>query len=164
MNNHFQHPLDSIYHDKSILLLEAMIPYVEPSMKLPLALLVKMQEIRTLMQVFCNPSQLDACGLNRNCERPEEFISVLCQAMGIDGSGQFSTMQTMMNTMQMMNAMPAEANSFAMQEPSASKPDTAVPPLQPEASPVSTRDDMINAIRQVLSEQEGDYYESESTP
>lgn len=164
MNNHFQHPLDSIYHNNSILLLEAMIPYVEPSMKLPLALLVKMQEIRTLMQVLGNPSQLDACGLNRNCERPEEFISVLCQAMGFDWNGQVSTMQTMMNTMQMMNSMSTEADNFSVQNPSASNTDTEVPPFQTEASPVSTRDDMINAIRQVLSEQEGDYYEPESTP
>lgn len=162
MNDHFQHPLDTIYQDNSLLLLEAMIPYVEPSLKLPLALLIKMQEIRILMQVFHNPAQLDAYGMNRNCEHPDEFIHVMCKAMGVDFMGQLSNMQTMMNTMQMMNAMQPDTTAPSAPESMFSVVNAAAK-SETEDFSTSARDDMIDAIRQVLSEQEGDIHESEPT-
>lgn len=172
MNEPFQHPLDKIYPNNSLLLLEAMIPYVDPSLKLPLAMLIKIQELRILMQVLNNPSQMDACGLNRGSGNMDELLNALCKAMGFDFMEQMNTMQNMMNTMNTMNAMqeaysteknasenhPFEQteqpqNSFFEEQPS-SPPETA----QEFAS--ETKNDMIDAIRQILSEQEGEPYES----
>ena len=65
MKEPFQHPLDKIYQNNGLLLLGAMIPYVAPSLKLPLAMLIKLQEIRILMQFLNNTSIMDADGLNR---------------------------------------------------------------------------------------------------
>lgn len=144
------HLLDSLYPNNSLLLLEAMIPYVEPSLKLPLALLIKMQEIQFLMQVFNNPSRMEACGLNRSNNGSEEMFRVLCQTMGVDIMGQMKQMQQMQNMMSAMNAMNTmnTMNSTNEQEINTMKEE-------------ETRNDMIDAIRQILSEQEESPNESE---
>lgn len=161
MNEPFQHPLDNIYHNNSLLLLEAMIPYVEPSLKLPLALLIKMQEIKLLMQVLTNPSRMEACGLNRSNSNSEEMLSMLCNAMGFDFMEQMKNMQNVMNVMNTMNAMnDTGALNITnvmnnMQNPQKS-PERETPDSDFSSE---TRNDMIDAIRQILSEQEGESYE-----
>lgn len=193
MKEPFQHPLDKIYQNNSLLLLEAMIPYVDPSLKLPLAMLIKLQELRILMQVLNNPSRMDACGLNRGTGNSDELINSLCKAMGFDFMEQFNKMQNMMNTMNVMQSMQN------MQNPGASFPDSAAgmqdlfnfaarnpdqtdSGVQESHAPSSeagfqdfsdpsseeefhgfssdTKNDMIDAIRQILSEQEEEEYES----
>lgn len=190
MKEPFQHPLDKIYQNNSLLLLEAMIPYVDPSLKLPLAMLIKLQELRILMQVLNNPSRMDACGLNRGTGNSDELINSLCKAMGFDFMEQFNKMQNMMNTMNVMQSMQNTAASFSdatagMQDLRASaarNPDQSENSLHESSdssfengsqdfsgpSPeeefhgfsTETKNDMINAIRQILSEQEEEEYES----
>ena len=76
--------------------------------------------------------------------------------------GQLSNMQTMMNTMQMMNAMQPDTTAPSAPESMFSVVNAAAK-SEPEEFSTSARDDMIDAIRQVLSEQEGDIHESEPT-
>ena len=211
-----QHLLDIIYPNNSLLLLEAMIPYVDQSLKLPLVLLIKIQEVQLLIQAFQNPARMEACGLNRSMNSSEEMISVLCQAMGIDYDGQIKNMMNMMNMMNtmnnmnasnasdimnqmknengsnmmnneaytnimnMMNAMNSSNSSNTEGSSEQEHSDTSMEHFSDErnhsdadeyfADEVThpdnfqptkdTRNDMIDAIRQLLSEQEGDSYES----
>lgn len=156
MNQHFRHPLDTIYNDNSLLLLEAMIPYVDPSLKLPLVLLIKIQELQILTRILQNPARTDACGLNKGSGDPEQMMTVLCQAMGLDLPGQLKQAQSMMS---MMNAMNTGKDSMHTESPlhsdiveSATKPESE---SSAESEPSDfARDDMVNAIRQILSEQE----------
>lgn len=152
MNPSLQHPLDTIYSNNSLLLLEAMIPYLDSSFQLPIALLIKLQEMRTIIHFFHNPSQLEAYGFNRkNCGN-EDLISMLCQTMGVNIPEQMANMQTMMN---LANSMPtyASSDSSMLSHGASESCDTSMS---------RSRDDMIDAIRQILSEQEGDFHESES--
>ncbi|MCM1496546.1 MAG: hypothetical protein NC089_12225 [Bacteroides sp.] len=178
MKEPFQHPLDKLYQNNGLLLLEAMIPYVDPSLKLPLAMLIKLQELRILMQVLNNPSHMDAYGLNRGTGNSDELMTSLCKAMGFDFMEQMHTinqMQTMMHTMnamQNMQDLTAQVSHDAMQSmtaqaPQADHPTEAMSQEPPEASSEEefhgfspdTKNDMIDAIRQILSEQEGEPYE-----
>lgn len=171
MNEPFQHPLDKIYSNNSLLLLEVMIPYVDPSLKLPLAMLIKIQELRILMQVLSNPSRMDACGLNRGSGNTDELLNTLCKAMGFDFMEQINNMNTIQNMMNTMNAMQGthenetnvSKNPFeqAEQPPNSFFKEHSTSPPEPTQEFASeTKNDMIDAIREILSEQEGDSYES----
>lgn len=176
MKEPFQHPLDKIYQNNGLLLLEAMIPYVEPSLKLPLAMLIKFQELRILMQVLNNPSRMDACGLNRGTGNSDELLTSLCKAMGFDFMEQMNTMQNMMNTVNVMQNMQNIQNTAASFNEAASNMQdshdtnisesifrkTMEPSSEEEFHGFSsdTKNDMIDAIRQILSEQEGEQNES----
>ncbi|MBP3506571.1 MAG: hypothetical protein J6K43_09250 [Lachnospiraceae bacterium] len=167
------HFLDTIYPNNSLLMLEAMIPYVDSSLKLPLALLIKVQEIQLIMQVLNNPARMEACGLNRSSNNSEELLSALCQAMGVDIMGQMKNMQNMMNMMNTMNTMNTMDNikNMSFKTPTEESKISDLHTIssdeehQNNTEGVSgfssdTRNDMIDAIRQILSEQEGDLYES----
>lgn len=179
MNEPFQHPLDKIYPNNSLLLLEAMIPYVDQSLKLPLAMLIKLQELRILMQVLSSPSRVEACGLNRGNGNMDELLNVLCRTMGFNFTDQMNTINNMQNMMNTMNAMQNDASMSAfdlMKNMQNSNPesasvsgaggeDSAFNPVRqnfPEGTQEfasETKNDMIDAIRQILSEQEGESYE-----
>ena len=147
MKQSLQHPLDNLYPNNSLFLLEAMIPYLDPSFQLPIALLIKLQELRTLVQFFHSPSRMESFGFNRSSCGDEELMSALCQTMGINLPEQMANMENMQN---MMNL----AGSLSLSPQMAPSP--------PADSISHNREDMIDAIRQILSEQEGDTYESES--
>ncbi len=161
MKEPFQHPLDNLYPNNSLLLLEALIPYVDTSLKFPLAMLIKMQELRYLMQAFQNPSCMEACGFNRGTENSEEMLTSLCKIMGFDFQEklkQLQSMQNMMNTMHMMNTMQGSFTETA-------SPNITEPPSNDtfQGFQSDSKTDMITAIRQILSEQEGESYEPRTT-
>lgn len=153
MNQHFQHPLDTIYNDNSLLLLEAMIPYVDSSLKLPLALLIKMQELQILTWILQSPARTDACGLNKATENTEQMMTMLCQAMGLDLHGQLKQAQSMMSMMNTMNAMNAVSDSMSKTSFRHTDAPESTPESVSERSDFA-RDDMVDAIRQILAEQE----------
>lgn len=189
MNEPYQHPLDNLYPNNSLLLLESLIPYVDPALKFPLAMLIKVQELRFLMQAFNNPSHMESCGLNRGSEHSEEMIATICRIMGFDFQEQLNSihsMQNMMNTMNMMQSM-QNASSY----PASNASDQNAPPFsatntldqsdsnhfegnskhnfsQDQSESLDSfhgfsqdsKNDMIAAIRQILSEQEGEPNES----
>ncbi len=181
MKQSLQHPLDNLYPNNSLFLLEAMIPYLDPSFQLPIALLIKLQELRTLVQFFHNPSRMESFGFNRSSCGNEELMSALCQTMGINLPEQMANMQNMQNMMNLagsMNLSPQMApsppagsdiipGSFRTDafQPDSFQPDSFQTDsfrTEPADSMSHNREDMIDAIRQILSEQEGDTYESES--
>ena len=83
---------------------------------------------------------------------------MLCQTMGMNLPEQMAGMQAMMN---MANA----ANLYPQTNPAPHTGSDIIADTDQPESPDSmsqTRDGMIDAIRQILSEQEGESYESES--
>lgn len=176
MKQSLQHPLDNLYPNNSLFLLEAMIPYLDPSFQLPIALLIKLQELRTLVQFFRNPSRMESFGFNRSSCGNEELMSALCQTMGINLPEQMSNMQNMQNMMNLAGSL----NLSPQMAPSPPAGSDIIPgsfrtdafqtdSFQTDSFQTETadsmshnREDMIDAIRQILSEQEGDTYESES--
>lgn len=171
MKQSLQHPLDNLYPNNSLFLLEAMIPYLDPSFQLPIALLIKLQELRTLVQFFRNPSRMESFGFNRSSCGNEELMSALCQTMGINLPEQMANMQNMQNMMNLAGSM----NLSPQMAPSPPAGSDIIPgsfrtdAFQTDSFQTETadsmshnREDMIDAIRQILSEQEGDTYESES--
>ena len=164
MKQSLQHPLDKIYPNNSLFLLEAMIPYLDASFQLPIALLIKIHELQMLVKFFHNPAQMESCGFNRSQCVNEELLSMLCQTMGMNLPEQMAGMQAMMNMANAANLYP-QTGSVPQTNPAPhTGSDIIADTDQPEStdSMSQTRDGMIDAIRQILSEQEGESYESES--
>ena len=164
MKQSLQHPLDNIYPNNSLFLLEAMIPYLDASFQLPIALLIKVHEFRMLVEFFHNPTQMESCGFNRSQCGNEELLSMLCQTMGMNLPEQMPNMQAMMNMANVMKSYP-QTGSVPQTKPTPHTGSDIIADTfqsEPADSMSQTRDDMIDAIRQILSEQEGESYESES--
>lgn len=128
-----RHPLDNIYPNNNLLLLEAMIPYVEPSLRLPLALIIKMQEIRFILSAFHNPRMLRACGFDRPPANTEDMLFSMLQSMGMNIPEQFKDIGKMQA---MMNQMSAMTSSEAMS--SISEPQSSTAPASDSNKPAST--------------------------
>ncbi|MBQ8983311.1 MAG: hypothetical protein IJ079_06950 [Lachnospiraceae bacterium] len=79
-----RHLLDNLYPDNHLLLLEAIIPYMDPSMQLPLALYIKFQEVQFILSAFRNPDWLSSCGFYPGHAGNEDLLRTLSQAMGFD--------------------------------------------------------------------------------
>ena len=154
MKQSLQHPLDKIYPNNSLFLLEAMIPYLDASI----------HELQMLVKFFHNPAQMESCGFNRSQCGNEELLSMLCQTMGMNLPEQMAGMQAMMNMANAANLYPQTGPVPQTNPAPHTGSDIIADTDQPEStdSMSQTRDGMIDAIRQILSEQEGESYESES--
>lgn len=74
-NNH--HPLESITHNKSLSMLESLIPFVDYPLKLPLALFIKFSEIKMIVNAFRSTSNLVRLGLHNNSTNSTDILSAL---------------------------------------------------------------------------------------
>lgn len=165
---HCNHPLDHIYPNNSLILLEALIPYVDPALRLPLALLIKIQEIQFILNTFSNPVAMKACGFDNTPANPQDMLLSICNSMGFNFTeqlNQFQTMQTMMQQMQTQN--PAEnspANDFLRTMHAVgnenSNPLNAAFNINTNSDATTntddfsnSRDEMLDAIREILNEQ-----------
>ena len=77
-----RHLLDNLYPDNHLLLLEAMIPYIDPAMQLPLALYIKFQEVQFILSAFRNPDRLYSCGFYPGNISNEDLLQTLSRSMG----------------------------------------------------------------------------------
>lgn len=140
---HCNHPLDHLYPNNSLLLLEALIPYVDSSLQLPLALLIKFQEIQFIVNSFSKPNVLKACGFDSASSNPQDMIFSICNALGYTSSDQLSqikNMQAMMQQMQQSTQVsPSCQNIYDTQS---TNDDFSY-----------SRDEMLDAIREILNEQ-----------
>lgn len=71
------HPLESITQNKSLSMLESLIPFVDYSLKLPLALFIKFSEIKMIITAFRSTSNLVRLGLHNNSTNSMDMLSVL---------------------------------------------------------------------------------------
>lgn len=151
---HCRHPLDNIYPNNSLLLLETMIPYVDPSLRLPLALLIKFQEIQFILNAFHNPQTMKACGFDKTSSNTEDMLLALCQSMGFDFTEQLKNvqnMQTMMNHMQTFQESSDMHSDSHDSESNYKEPNSCNTESSDDFS--YSRDEMMDAIRDILAEQ-----------
>lgn len=112
MRGPISHPLDKLIKDDRLIMLEAMIPFVDRQLKGPLAIYVKITELKLIMNAFSDRDYLDKCGLNMDMNNQEQVISALSGCGFPDIAGQFEKMKTAMNMANMMNMM-NESNDMA---------------------------------------------------
>lgn len=60
------HPLDKLISDDRLFLLEAILPFVEGPMRMPLVIYLKMMELQQIMRVINNQSYIRQCDFNRD--------------------------------------------------------------------------------------------------
>ena len=78
LNN--RHPLNAIDGYENLSMLEALIPFVEYPLKLPLALFIKFSEIRLIIHTFQSIETLTRIGLNQATGDP---LDMICSLTGI---------------------------------------------------------------------------------
>lgn len=72
-----RHPLNAIEGYENLSMLEVLIPFVEPSLKLPLALFIKFSEIRLIIKCFHSIDNLTRLGLHNASNDPLDMICAL---------------------------------------------------------------------------------------
>lgn len=72
-----RHPLNAIDGYENLSMLEVLIPFVEPSLKLPLALFIKFSEIRLIIKCFRSIDNLTRLGLHNTSSDPMDMICAL---------------------------------------------------------------------------------------
>lgn len=80
MDQNNRHPLGAITNRGSLSMLEALIPFVEYPLKLPLALFIKFTEIRMIINAFHSLEDLTRIGLHNVSNSPTDM---LCSLTGI---------------------------------------------------------------------------------
>lgn len=96
MDFHSSHPLDNITRNNPYSMLEALIPFVDYPMKLPLALLVKYYEVRLILNAFQSNDTLSRYGLHNTSNDPMEMLGNI---MGISPE----MLKTLMSLMESQN-------------------------------------------------------------
>ena len=99
------HPLDKLISDDRLFLLEAILPFVEGPMRMPLVIYLKMMELQQIMRVINNQSYIRQCDFNRDLHNQNDILASLAQCGFPDIADQMKNMQQAMNMMQFMNAM-----------------------------------------------------------
>lgn len=101
-----QHPLQQIAGYNSLSMLENLIPFVDYSLKLPLALFIKFNEIKLIINTFQTPDLLLQYGLHNTSSSP---MDLLCSLTGVPPE-----LLQMLFTMQNDNTNPM-SNDFLSQ-------------------------------------------------
>ena len=103
--SYFEHPLDCVCYDENLFLLESLIPYVDYSMKLPLAFMVKFMELKKIMHTFSRRSSICACGMHQEAGDIKDVLLQICKQTNHKGFSQINQMFDMMNSMEMAKSM-----------------------------------------------------------
>lgn len=72
-----RHPLNAITNNNPMSMLEALIPFVDYPMKLPLALLIKANEIMLILRAFQSLDYLSRIGLHNPSKDPMDMLGSL---------------------------------------------------------------------------------------
>jgi len=72
-----RHPLNAIDGYENLSMLEALIPFVDYQLKLPLALFIKFNEVRLIIKCFQSPHNLSRLGLHCATNDPFDMIGSL---------------------------------------------------------------------------------------
>ena len=101
------HPLDKLISDDRLFLLEAILPFVDGPMRMPLIIYLKMMELQQIMRVINNQSYVRQCDFNRDLHNQNDILASLAQCGFPDIADQ------MMNMMQVMNDMSRTDSAFS---------------------------------------------------
>ena len=104
------HPLDKLISDDRLFLLEAILPFVDGPMRMPLIIYLKMMELQQIMRVINNQSYVRQCDFNRDFHNQNDILASLAQCGFPDIADQMKNMQQAMN---MMNDMSRTDSAFS---------------------------------------------------
>ena len=158
--DHIRHPLDQIYSNNSLLFLEVMIPYVDPSLRLPLALLIKVQEMRLIIEAFRNPERSELFRTVPSNQSPEDILYSLAGAMGVsipEEMKHLSDFTSMMNQMSMSPMSDSDASVTSSSSEgnvgnSVTDGSDSAESMSNTESFQASRDELLSAIREILNE------------
>lgn len=77
MNNTMRHPFNQIAGYNSLSMLENLIPFVDHSLKLPLALFIKVSQIQLIVRTLQNPEECAQCGLHNTSSKPSDIFAAV---------------------------------------------------------------------------------------
>jgi hypothetical protein len=100
----FNHPLDNLIGDNKLFLMEAILPYLDHNMKVPLAMYIKISELRTIMSALRDKDFVKSKGLHKDIHNQEDILSSLA-ACGLSGFSE--KMNEIKSAMTLMNSMEA---------------------------------------------------------
>lgn len=80
MEYNSRHPLEAITNSHALSMLEILIPYVDYSLKLPLALFIKFHEIQLIIRILQSPQRLSQYGLHNTSN---SMTDMLCSLTGM---------------------------------------------------------------------------------
>lgn len=116
MNFQNPHPLNAIEGYENFSMLEVLIPFVDPSLKLPLALFIKFNEIRLIIKCFRSLDNLNRLGLHNPSSDPLDIICALTGSSPDLLKAAFSMMDQNSNLNPMMDMFPDFSKGFATSE------------------------------------------------
>lgn len=99
------HPLDKLISDDRLFLLEAILPFVDGAMRMPLIIYLKMMELQQIMRVINNQSYIRQCDFNRDLHNQNDILASLSECGFPDIADQIKNMKQAMDMMQVMNVM-----------------------------------------------------------
>ena len=154
MEFHSKHPLNNITHNNPYSMLEALIPFVDYPMKLPLALFIKYHELRLIVNAFQEEEKLSQYGLHSSSNDP---LEILANVMGLSPE----LLKTIMSMMDNMNTsgnnssdnMSTEANRVIQHYVSNNNPPTHDYSFDDNIQNIFTEYDMLQAAE--YSENQG---------
>jgi hypothetical protein len=100
----FNHPLDNLIGDNKLFLMEAILPYLDHNMKVPLAMYIKISELRSIMSALRDKDFVKSKGLHKDINNQEDILSSLA-ACGLSGFSE--KMNEIKSAMTLMNSMEA---------------------------------------------------------
>lgn len=89
MRRPISHPLDKLIKDDRLIMLEAMIPFVDRQLKGPLAIYIKITELKLIMNALSDYHYIEQCGLNMDMNNQEQVLSALAGCGFPDIASQF---------------------------------------------------------------------------
>ena len=110
MNQGLSHPLDKLINDNSLIMLEAMVPFVDFKMKRFLIIYIKYRELSLLLNSLNNEQYVNICGFNCSDCSGEDMLQKLCAIMPQDVSESIANAKKMMTMMQAMNAFDGQSS------------------------------------------------------
>ena len=110
-NGNFRHPLDNLIRDDRLFIMEAIIPFVDDSMKAPLAMYIKFMELKAILEALRDPGYVNSCGLHKDINNQDDIFSSLANCGLMGGKEQLENMKKAMNVMNMMNRMKQDGDT-----------------------------------------------------
>ena len=98
------HPLDKLINDDSLILMEAIVPFVDSDLRKPLVLYIKVTELKLIMNSLENTDYVHKCGFDRDIKNQDEVLSSLSECGFSDIANQMKNMKQAMDIMNMYNA------------------------------------------------------------
>jgi hypothetical protein len=126
MNQGVVHPLDKLIDDDSLIMLEAMVPFIDYRFKKLLVIYIKYREFTLIMNNLNDIGYADRCGFNKKAATADDMMEVILSTMSPETAANISNAKKMMTMMQAAEAVkdfPADAPESKPCKPEGGTPD-----------------------------------------